>query len=160
MMERGVSDSQPTTLRLNRGQKRDLQLSLSIAKRAMRLLEALLVLEWVERTDRDDTDRQREFDLEPGADELRALSREFRDQVAAILDDLGLQKDERQLQGLLVAQIRHASDAIDGSLVSELAGYGPVDPDTEAYLRLRLAGLAILAREMMRAVGRVAPSAI
>jgi len=138
---------------LNRGQKRDLQISLTISDRAMRLLEALLVVAQAEGS-------PVAGGADEAADRLLALSREFRKAVAAVVDDLGLVREDRDLRPLLVGQIQRARDSVDGSLVTGLAGYGPLDPEAEAYLRPRVAELLILTREMLRLAGGVRPRAV
>lgn len=138
---------------LNRGQKRDLQISLTIADRAMRLLEALLAIAEAEGAPTPGRPDE-------AADRLLALSREFREAVTRLVDDLGLVREDRDFRPLLVGQIQRARDSVDGNLVTGLAGYGPLDPEAEAYLRPRVAELLLLTREMLRVVGGVRPRSV
>ncbi len=150
---RSASRPSRAAMHLNHGQKQDLQISLTIADRAMRLLEALLVIAEAEGAPAPEKPDE-------SAERLRALSREFREAVAGLVDDLGLVREDRDFRPLLVGQIQRARDCVDGSLVSGLAGYGPLDPEAEAYLRPRVAELLLLTREMLRVVGGVRPRSV
>ena len=140
-------------MQLNRGQKVDLQVSLTIAERAMLVLEALLLVADQGEATGDESSAEAE-------ERLRALSRQFRESASEIIDDLGLVREERDLRPLLVGQIQKARDAVDGGVVRELAGYGPLDPEAEEYLRPRVADLFLLTSEMLRVAGRVRPRSI
>jgi hypothetical protein len=76
------------------------------------------------------------------------------------MDELGLVREDRDLRPLLTGQVQRARDCVDGSLVSGLAGYGPLDPQVESFLRPRVAALLIQANDMLKAVGEVHPHQI
>jgi len=141
---------------LNRGQAGDLQISLTMADRAMRLLEALLlVAEDPEAIGKLQGERDDEAVVR-----LRALARRFRDEVRCLMDELGLAREDRDLRPLLTGQVQRARDCVDGSLVASLAGYGPLDPQIESFLRPRVAALLILANDMLKEVGEIHPQQI
>ncbi len=138
--------------RLNRGQVGDLQISLTMASRAMLLLEALVLAAEAESPAVGANDE--------AIARLRGLARRFRHEVGCLMDELGLVREDRDLRPLLTGQVQRAQDCVDGSLVSGLAGYGPLDPSVESYLRPRVAELLILANDMLKAIGEVHPHQI
>jgi len=140
-------------MQLKRGQKLDLQVSVTAADRAMRLLEALLFVAEMDGLSASEGP-------DAAAAKLLALSRHFRKELAQLADDLGLVREGRDLRSLLMGQIERAQDCFDWGLIDGLGGYGGLDPEAEAYLRPRVAELIMVIKEMAQVAGRVRPRSI
>jgi hypothetical protein len=131
-------------------QRNGLRIGLTMSGRAVRLAEALVALACPPGA--GETDGVRRF---------RALALRFQAELGGVSEELGLGFDARDVRPIAQGQILHALDALQASREEMQAdAAGAIAPETREYLRPRMAGLILLAKELHKALAAVPPAEV